>query len=342
VPLRYNEGTDIELVTDRPSRPEFEVSMTAVSLATIRQAHERIRPHVHRTPVLSSTLLNQLVGAELLFKCENFQKVGAFKARGACNAVFSLREEQAGRGVVTHSSGNHGAALAWAARKRGIPATVVVPENAPAPKKRAIVGYGARVVECAATVKAREETTRRLVEAHRLELVHPYDDDRVIAGQGTAALELLEDAGPLDVVVAPTGGGGLLSGTALCVHGMRPGVAVYGAEPRGADDAHRSFTSGVLVREATPYTVCDGLRTTLSDRTFAVIRGHVRGIALAGDDATVRAMRLIWEYLKIVVEPSGCPPLGAVLEGTLDVRGKRVGVILTGGNVDLEKLPWHR
>lgn len=316
--------------------------MTAVTLTTIRQAHERIRSHIHRTPVLSSTLLNELVGAELLFKCENFQKVGAFKARGACNAVFSLSEEQAARGVVTHSSGNHGAALAWAARKRGIPATVVVPENAPPPKKRAIVGYGARVVECAATVQAREETTRRLIEQYGLELVHPYDDDRVIAGQGTAAVELLEVADRLDVVIAPTGGGGLLSGTALAVHGLRPEVAVYGAEPRGADDAYRSYTTGVLVRQATPNTVCDGLRTTLSDRTFAILREHVRGIALAGDDAVVRAMRLIWEYLKIVVEPSSCPPLGAILEGTLDVRGQRVGIILTGGNVDLERLPWQR
>lgn len=315
--------------------------MTAVTLATIREAHERIRPHIHRTPVLSSTLLNQIVGAELLFKCENFQKVGAFKARGACNAVFSLSEEQARRGVVTHSSGNHGAALAWAARKRGIPATVVVPENAPAPKKRAIIGYGAKVVECAANIKAREETTRRLIEQHDLELVHPYDDDRVIAGQGTAALELLEDVDRLDVIVTPTGGGGLLSGTALCVHGLRPDVAVYGGEPRGADDAYRSFTSGVLVREATPNTVCDGLRTTLSDRTFAILRDHVRGIALASDDSVIQGMRLIWEYLKIIVEPSCCPPLGAILEGTLDVRGQRVGIILTGGNVDLEKLPWQ-
>jgi threonine dehydratase len=316
--------------------------MSAVTLSTIRAAHERIRPHVHRTPVLSSSLLNQLVGAELFFKCENFQKVGAFKARGACNAVFSLGDEQARRGVVTHSSGNHGAALAWAARKRGIPATVVVPENAPAPKKRAILGYGARVVECPANVKAREETTRRLIEQHDLELVHPYDDDRVIAGQGTAALELLEDVEGLDVIAAPTGGGGLLSGTALCVAGMRPGVAVYGGEPRGADDAYRSFTSGQLVREATPNTVCDGLRTTLAERTFAILREHVRGIVLASDDNSVRAMRLIWEYMKIIVEPSCCPPLGAILEGTLDVRGKRVGIIFTGGNVDLEKLPWPR
>lgn len=312
------------------------------TFADIRQAHARIKPHIHQTPVMSSTLLNEIAGAKLFFKCENFQKVGAFKARGACNAVFSLSSEVAKRGVVTHSSGNHGAALAWAARLRGIPATVVVPTNAPAPKKLAIAGYGATIVECEPTVKSREETTQRLKEQHGYELVHPFDDDRVIAGQGTAALELLKELDDLDAVIAPTGGGGLLSGTAIAVKGSMPHVRVYGAEPRGADDAYRSFTSGTLVTEQTPDTVCDGLRTTLAERTFGIIRKHVDGIGVASDETVIRAMQLIWSYLKIIVEPSCCPPLGSMLDGTLNLRGQRVGIILTGGNVDLEKLPWKK
>lgn len=310
------------------------------TLTDIRQAHARIAPHIHRTPVMSSTLLNDLVGAKLFFKCENFQKVGAFKARGACNAVFSLSDDAAKKGVVTHSSGNHGAALAWAARLRGIPATVVVPTNAPAPKKRAIAGYGATIVECEANVKSREETTSKLIAQHGYELIHPFDDDRVIAGQGTAALELLEQAPDLDAVIAPTGGGGLLSGTAIAVKGSKPHLRVYGAEPKGADDAYRSYTTDTLVREQTPDTVCDGLRTTLADRTFAIIREHVDGIGVASDEAVIRAMQLIWSYVKIIVEPSCCPPLGSLLEGTLNLRGQKVGIILTGGNVDLDKLPW--
>lgn len=310
------------------------------TISDIRQAHQRIQPYIHRTPVMSSTLLNELVGAKLFFKCENFQKVGAFKARGACNAVFSLSDETARRGVVTHSSGNHGAALAWAAGLRGIPATIVVPENAPAPKKRAIAGYGATIVECAANVKSREETTQRVMAEHGYELVHPFDDDRVIAGQGTAALELMEQIEGLDAMIAPTGGGGLLSGTAIAVKSTAPQIRVYGAEPKGADDAYRSYTSGILVKEQTPETVCDGLRTTLAERTFNIIRNHVDGIGVATDPTVIRAMQLIWSYLKIIVEPSCCPPLGALLDGTLNLRGQRVGIILTGGNVDLEKLPW--
>jgi threonine dehydratase len=315
--------------------------MTFPTLADLWQAHDRIRPHVHDTPVHRSTRLNQWAGADVYFKCENFQKVGAFKARGACNAVFSLPEEAARRGVVTHSSGNHGAALAWAASLRGIPATIVVPTNAPAPKKQAIAGYGGRIVECAPTVADREATTRRLMAEHGYELIHPYDDDRVIAGQGTAALEFLEQVSDLDAIITPVGGGGLLSGTALAVKGLRPEIAVFGGEPRGADDAHRSFTSGTLVREQTPQTVCDGLRTTLCDRTFAIIRANVAGIGVAEEATVVRAMRMTWECLKIIVEPSCCPPLGAILDGTLPVKGKRVGIILTGGNVELEKLPWQ-
>lgn len=315
--------------------------MAQVAFADVLAAHERIKPHVHRTSVMKSDFLNRQVGCEVFFKCENFQRVGAFKARGACNAVFSLTAEQAAKGVVTHSSGNHGAALAWAAGKRGVSATVVVPENAPAPKKRAIEGFGARIVYCAPTVAARESTTKGLMEEHGFELVHPYDDDRVIAGQGTAAKELLEEMESLDIVMAPTGGGGLLSGTSITVKSLRPEIRVLGGEPKGADDAYRSFTSGVLVTEQTPKTVCDGLRTTLSSRTMAIIRQNVDGIVVTEEATIVRAMRLIWETMKIIVEPSCCPPLAAILENPGEFRGKRVGIILTGGNVDLEKLPWQ-
>lgn len=310
------------------------------TIADIRAAHERINSHIHRTPVMTSARLNELIGCSLFFKCENFQKVGAFKARGACNAVFSLTDEQANRGVVTHSSGNHGAALAWAARLRGIPATVVVPGNAPAPKKEAIAAYGATIVECEPTVKSREETTLRLIHQHGYELVHPFDDDRVIAGQGTAALELLEQVPGLNALITPVGGGGLLSGAAIAVKSSAPSTKVYGGEPLGADDAYRSFTTGVLVTEQTPSTVCDGLRTTLSKRTFDIIRHYIDGIGTATDANVIHAMQLIWRYLKIIVEPSSCPPVAALMEGTIKHREQRIGIILTGGNVDLNRLPW--
>ena len=311
------------------------------TLQTIRDAHARIKPHIHRTPVLSSSILNTQLGAELFFKCENFQKVGAFKARGACNAVLSLTDEQAKRGVVTHSSGNHGAALAWAARLRGINATVVVPENAPAPKKRAIAAYGADIVYCAPNVVAREAAVARLIERHGYLLIHPFDNDQVIAGQGTATLELLEQRPDLDLVIAPLGGGGLLSGTSIAAKAIRPMIKVFGAEPHGADDGYCSFTTGVRVTEQTPETICDGLRTTLSERTFNIIRANVDGIGVASEENVIKAMRMTWELLKIVIESSCSPPLGAILEGNIDVKGKRVGIILTGGNVDLDKLPWQ-
>ena len=311
------------------------------TLQTIRDAHTRIKPHIHRTPVLSSTILNTQLGAELYFKCENFQKVAAFKARGACNAVMSLTEEQARHGVVTHSSGNHGAALAWAARLRGIKATVVVPENAPAPKKRAIAAYGADIVYCAPNVVAREAAVAALIEKHGYLLIHPFDNDLVIAGQGTATIELLEEKPDLDMVIAPLGGGGLLSGTSIAAKGMKPDIKVFGAEPRGADDGYRSLTSGVRVTEQTPETICDGLRTTLSERTFNIIRANVDGIGVASEENVIKAMRMTWELLKIIIESSCSPPLGAILEGNIDVKGKRVGIILTGGNVDLDKLPWQ-
>ena len=315
--------------------------LQSLTLESIREAHARIRPHIHRTPVLSSRILNRKLGAEIFFKCENFQKVGAFKARGACNAVMSLTDEQARRGVVTHSSGNHGAALAWASGLRNIQATIVVPSNAPRPKKFAIAAYGAQVVYCEPNVAAREGAVQKLIEERNLELVHPFNDYRVMNGQGTAAIELLDEVPDLDIVVSPLGGGGLLSGTAIASKGIRPGIRVFGGEPAGADDGYRSFVSGVRVTDAVPNTICDGLRTGLGDRTFEIIRTHVDGIALASEENIVRAMRMTWELLKIVVETSGCPPLGAILEGNLDVRGKRVGILLTGGNVDMDKLPWQ-
>jgi threonine dehydratase len=312
-----------------------------VTLADIRAAHARIRPHIHRTPVLSSSILDEKFGASLFFKCENFQKVGAFKARGACNAIFSLSDDDAKRGVVTHSSGNHGAALAWAARKRGIRASVVVPHNAPAVKKMAMESYGANIIYCEPNVAARESAVAKQLAEHGYALVHPFDDDRVIAGQGTAALELLEEHPELDMVIAPLGGGGLLSGTSIAAKSIKPGIAVYGAEPRGADDGYRSFTTGVRVTEMTPQTICDGLRTVLSERTFNIIRTHVDDIGTASEENVIAAMRLQWALLKIIVEPSCSPPLAAIMEGTIPVAGKRVGIVLTGGNVDLDHLPWQ-
>jgi threonine dehydratase len=311
------------------------------NLATIREAHARIKPHIHLTPVLSSSILNRRIGGELFFKCENFQKVAAFKARGACNAVFSLTDEQASRGVVTHSSGNHGAALAWAAAKRRVTAHVVMPGNASRAKKMAVESYGARIVFCEPRIEAREESTAKLIEQFGLELVHPYNDYRVIAGQGTAALELLEQVPALDMLVTPLGGGGLLSGTAIAAKGIDTKIIVIGAEPAGADDGYRSFKSGTLVTSANPHTICDGLRSLLGDKSFAAIRSHVDDIVLASEQNIIAAMRQTWELMKIIVEPSSSTPLGAILDGKLDVKGKRVGIVLTGGNVDLDRLPWQ-
>jgi len=318
--------------------------LSELTLANIRAAHARIQPHIHRTPVLKSSILNRKLGAEIFFKCENLQKVGAFKARGACNAVMSLTDEQARRGVITHSSGNHGAALAWAAGLRGIKATIVVPNNAPRPKKFAIEAYGATIVYCEPNVAAREAAVEKLIAEQDLELVHPFNDYRVMNGQGTAALELLEEVPDLDIVMSPLGGGGLLSGTAVAAKGIKPGIKVIGGEPAGADDGFRSYYGGVRITDAVPNTICDGLRTGLGDKTFPMIRQNVDGIALASEENVIRAMRMTWELLKIVCETSCCPPLGSILEGNLDAygyKGKRVGIILTGGNVDLDKLPWQ-
>ncbi len=307
----------------------------------IRAAHARIGPHVLRTPVMTCAALDAEVGAQLYFKCENFQKVGAFKARGACNAVFSLSDEEAARGVYTHSSGNHGAALAYAAQRRGIPAYVVMPENAAKVKLANVARFGAIIRLCAPTQAAREQACAEVGRETGGTLVHPYDDVRVIAGQGTAALELLEAQPDLDIVVAPIGGGGLISGTAIAASAMHPGLAIFGAEPAGADDAARSFASGKVEPLPHPDTIADGLRATLSIRTLSAIRRHVSAVGLASEAGIVRAMRITWERMKIVIEPSSAVPLACLLEGTLSGKGRRIGIIVSGGNVDLDRLPWQ-
>jgi len=310
------------------------------SFADVGAAAERIRPFAHRTPVLTCSSLDAMVGASLFFKCENFQKVGAFKFRGACNAVFSLGEEEARRGVATHSSGNHAAALSLAARLRGVPAHVVMPRTSRAVKRAAVAGYGGRIVLCEPTLAAREATLAEVVADTGATVVHPYNDARVIAGQGTAALELLEDVRGLDVVMTPVGGGGLLSGTAISVSSLSPATRVVAAEPEGADDAFRSLQEGRIVPSVNPQTVCDGLLTSLGTLTFAIIRERVAEIVTVSDAAVIKAMRHIWERMKIVIEPSAAVTLGALLEGRLPVSGLRVGIILSGGNVDLSELPW--
>ncbi len=313
----------------------------AVDIAAIRAAHARITPHIHRTPVLHSRSLDELTGASLFFKCENLQKVAAFKARGACNAVLSLSESEAKRGVVTHSSGNHGAALAWAATQRGIPSWIVMPDNAPSIKQNAVRGFGGEVRFCQATLPARDAMCAAVQAETGATLVHPYNDWRVIAGQGTAALELLAEVPDLDVVIAPVGGGGLLSGTAIAARAHAQTIKVYGAEPAGADDAVQSLRAGRVVPQINPRTIADGLRSSLGDKTFAVISTAVDDIATASEESIVRAMRLTWEKLKLVIEPSSAVPLGALLEHRFPVAGLRVGVILSGGNVDLDHLPWQ-
>ncbi|HEY7944508.1 MAG: pyridoxal-phosphate dependent enzyme [Burkholderiales bacterium] len=312
-----------------------------VDLAAVRAAHSRIRSHVHRTPVLTSRSLDSIAGATLFFKCENLQKVGAFKARGACNAVFSLDDAEAKRGVVTHSSGNHGAAVAWAAARRGIPAWVVMPENAALVKKNAVQGLGATIRFCAPTLAARDETCAAVQAETGAVLIHPYDDWRVIAGQGTAALEFLEEVPDLDAIVTPVGGGGLLAGTAIATRGIKPSIEVYGAEPSGADDAWRSLQSGRIVPQTDPRTIADGLRSSLGAKTFAVLSTAVDAIGTVSEDAIVHAMRLTWHRLKLIIEPSSAVPLAALIERKLPLAGRRVGIVLTGGNVDLDRLPWQ-
>jgi threonine dehydratase len=313
---------------------------------TILEAHDRIRVRIHRTPVFTSANLNELAGAQLFFKCENLQKTGSFKIRGATNAIFSLSEEEARRGVVTHSSGNHAAAVACAAAWRGIPASIVMPKNAPVVKCRAVESYGGKITYCEPNVTARAETAARIQAETGAVMVHPYDDDRIIAGQATAAKELLEQVPELDAVLAPVSGGGLLSGTCLGTKGMRPEARVYGCEPERANDAYRSLTTGTLQGLETSDTIADGLRASLAPRTFAILRKHAGGILLVSEEEIVAAMKLLWERMKIVVEPSSAVALapllrsGGLQEMAMDGRGggrrPRVGVILSGGNVEMK------
>lgn len=307
-----------------------------VDLNAIRAAAARIAPYAHRTPVLTSQSLDKASGATVFLKCENFQKIGAFKFRGAMNAVLLLTDEQRRRGVITHSSGNHGQALAKAGQMMGVPVCVVMPRTAPAVKRQATEDFGAIVELCEPTQKAREATVQRLIDQHGYEMVHPFNDWRVIAGQGTAALELLEQAGPLDVVITPIGGGGLASGTGISVKSLSPGTRVIGAEPERADDAMRSMKSGKIEPSGDPKTMADGLRTSLGDKTFAVIRQHVDEVVTATEAEMLSALRFVWERFKIIIEPSCAVPVAPVLHRKLDLAGKRVGVIITGGNVDLD------
>lgn len=310
-----------------------------VALSDVLAAAERIAPHVHRTPVMTSATLDRIVGARLFFKCENLQKVGAFKARGATNAVLSRGASDA-RPVATHSSGNHAAALAYAARIRGVRAHIVMPENAPAVKRAAVEGYGGAIVWCAPTLAAREETLARVVGETGAEFVHPYEDPRVVAGQGTAARELIEDVEGLDVVIAPIGGGGLLSGTAIATNGLSARTRIWGCEPAVADDAARSFRSGKREPANDPVTVADGLRTQIGELAFEVLRTRIDEVVCVPEDEIVAAMRLVWERMKIVIEPSSAVAVAAVIARRAGLSGKRVGVVLTGGNVDLERVRW--
>lgn len=317
-----------------------EQSTDPVSIADVEAAHARIRGHVHRTPLLSSELLNAHIGAQLWFKCENLQKIGAFKARGASNAVLGLSDEVAARGVATHSSGNHGAALAMAAARRGIPAWVVIPENAPTVKRAAVASYGATIIDCVPTLEARETTLQAVIEEHGAHVVHPYDDERVIAGQGTTALEILDELADLDVIAIPVGGGGLLGGMALAIKARNPGIEVIGVEPAGADDAFRSFGLGTLHPQTNPQTIADGLRSSVGVRNFALMQKYVDTIVTVSEEAIIEAMRLQWTRLKTVVEPSGAVTFAGALEHGERFRGRRAALVISGGNVDIDQLPW--
>ncbi|MBL4750117.1 MAG: pyridoxal-phosphate dependent enzyme [Amylibacter sp.] len=303
-------------------------------------AHVRIKPYIHRTPVLTSSFLNELTGAELFFKCENFQKAGAFKVRGASNAVFGLPDGMLEKGVATHSSGNHALSLSYAAGRRGIPCTVVMPRTAPQAKKDAVIGYGGKIVECEPSTSSREEVFAQVVTETGAEFVHPYNDPRVIAGQGTCARELIEQVENLDAVMAPIGGGGMISGTCLTLSNLAPNVKIYAAEPEQADDAARSFKAGHIIADDAPVTVADGLKVPLKELTWHFVSNYVSDILTTSEQEIIDAMKLIWKRMKIVVEPSSAVPLAAILKNKETFAGKRIGVIITGGNVDLDLLPW--
>lgn len=314
--------------------------MRLPDLNDILATHERIKPYIHHTPVLSSKQLNNIFGCELYFKCENFQKVGAFKFRGATNAVLSLTSQEKDKGVVTHSSGNHAAALALAARTNKVKAYIVMPENAPEVKKNAVEGYGADITFCKPTLQAREDATKSIMDETGATLVHPYDNFNVICGQGTACLELLQEQSDLDIIIAPIGGGGLMSGTSACAKGINNNISVIGAEPLNANDAYISFNSGKLSPSVNPLTIADGLLTSLSDLTFAIILQNVNKIFTASEESIIESMLLIWERMKIIVEPSSATVLAIIKENPDFFRNKKTGLIISGGNVDFRKLPF--
>lgn len=305
-------------------------------------AHDRIRPHIRRTPVRSSDYLNELSGAQLFFKCENFQEPGAFKVRGATNAVFGLSEAQAQKGVATHSSGNHASCLSYAAMLRGIPCNVVMPRTAPQAKKDTVRRYGGVITECEPSTSSREATFAQVQAATGGDFVHPYNDPRVIAGQGTCSREFIEQVDGLDMVVAPIGGGGMISGTCLTLSTLAPETKVIAAEPEQADDAYRSFKAGHIIADDAPKTIADGLLVPLKDLTWHFVSTHVSEIYTASEDEIIEAMKLTWKHLRVVMEPSSAVPLAVVLKNRDAFRGKRVGIIITGGNVDLDKLPWMK
>ncbi|OQY05816.1 MAG: serine dehydratase [Bacteroidetes bacterium 4572_117] len=309
-------------------------------LHDITEASERIKPFIHRTPILTSLSINKITDASVYFKCENFQKVGAFKFRGATNAVLLLNYQDKKQGVATHSSGNHAAALALAAKNMGIKAYVVMPENAPIIKKRAVESYGAEITFCKPSLSARESSLNKLIEKTGAKFIHPYNNFNIISGQGTAAIEILEEYADLDIVMAPVGGGGLLSGTATAVKGVNKKIKVIAAEPKNADDAFKSIKAGHIVPSINPNTIADGLLTSLGDLTFRIISEKVDDIVTVSEKGIVEAMRLIWERMKIIIEPSSAVPLAGILEHGQYFSGKKVGVILSGGNVDLNNLPF--
>jgi threonine dehydratase len=311
----------------------------SLDLERIRAAHERIRPHIHRTPVLTSARLDEASGAKLFFKCENLQKIGAFKARGATNAVFSLDETIAKRGVATHSSGNHGTALARAAKLRGIPAHIVMPNNSAKVKVRAVESFGARIIFCEPNDAAREAACADVIAKTGATLIHSFENEDVMAGQGTAAIELLEDV-DLDLVLCPVGGGGLLSGISTAAKSMKPKIKVIAVEPQNADDTAKSFCAKKRMVTEKKFTIADGLRTNVGEKTFPIIERYIDEVVTVSEEAIISAMRTIWETMKIIVEPSAAVPYASIADGKIDIKGKRVGIILTGGNVDLEALPW--
>ncbi len=309
-----------------------------ISKSKISGTYKRITPFVHKTPVLTSSFFNEATEASLFFKCENFQKVGAFKYRGATNAVLQLPKQQKTKGVIAHSSGNHAQALALAAKTHGINAHIVMPSNAPQVKSNAVAGYGAKITFCEPTLEAREATTQDLIDKFGYSEIHPFDNDHIIAGQATAALELMEEVSELDVIIVPVGGGGLLSGTALSAHYFGKKIKVYAAEPQGADDAKQSFDAGILINQTNPSTIADGLLTSLSNRTFVIIKEHVTDIITVSEKEIIAAMQLVWERMKIIIEPSSAVPVAAVLKSKTLFKNKRIGIIISGGNVDLNCL----